>query len=51
MAKCPFAVVKRLRGLAYFWVGSLNGVQVQLWATWLLYVVRVDLSDEVAERL
>jgi hypothetical protein len=43
--------VKRLLGLAYFWVGSENGVQLQLWATWLLYAVLVDLTDGVAERL
>ena len=46
-----FNVVKRLLGLAYFWVGSLNGVQVQVWATWLLYAVLVDLTDRVAEVL
>jgi hypothetical protein len=46
-----YAVVKRLLGLAYFWVGSANGVQVQLWATWLLYAVLVDLTDAVAEEL
>jgi hypothetical protein len=46
-----YAVVKRLLGLAYFWVGSQNGVQLQLWATWLLYAVLVDLTDAVAERL
>lgn len=43
-----FAVVKRLLGLAYFWVGSANGIQTQVWATWLLYAVLVDLTDEVA---
>ncbi len=46
-----FNVVKRLLGLAYFWTGSPNGVQVQVWATWLLYAVLVDLSDAVAEAL
>jgi Transposase DDE domain len=46
-----YAVVKRLLGLAYFWVGSANGVQLQLWATWLLYAVLVDLTDAVAEQL
>src|SRR5919201_2103934 len=46
-----YAVVKRLLGLAYFWVGSANGVQLQLWATWLLYAVLVDLTDAVAEEL
>ena len=46
-----FNVVKRLLGLAYFWTGSENGVAVQLWATWLLYAVLVDLTDAVAARL
>lgn len=46
-----YNVVKRLLGLAYFWVGSQNGVELQLWATWLLYVVLVDLTDAVAEEL
>ena len=46
-----YAIVKRLLGLAYFWVGSQNGVELQLWATWLLYAVLVDLTDAVAERL
>ena len=46
-----FNAVKRLLGLAYFYVGSVNGVQVQLWATWLLYAVLVDLTDAVADAL
>lgn len=46
-----FSLVKRVLGLAYFWVGSDNGVQLQLWATWLLYAVLVDLTDAVADRL
>ena len=46
-----YNIVKRLLGLAYFWVGSQNGVELQLWATWLLYTVLVDLTDAVAERL
>lgn len=29
-----YALVKHLLGLAYFWVGSQNGIQMQLWATW-----------------
>jgi hypothetical protein len=44
-----FFVAKRLLGLAYFWVGSINGVQVQVWATWLFYLLLVDLTDQVAE--
>jgi len=46
-----YAIVKRLLGLAYFWCGSQNAVEMQLWATWLLYAVLVDLSDAVAEAL
>ncbi len=46
-----FNTVKRLLGLAYLWTGADNGVCVQLWATWLLYAMLVDLTDAVAERL
>lgn len=46
-----YKVVKQLLGLSYFWVGAANGVQLQLWASWLLYAVLVDLTDEVAETL
>jgi hypothetical protein len=46
-----FNLVKRLLGLAYFHTGSLNGIQLQLWATWLLYACLIDLTDAVAEAL
>lgn len=46
-----YALVKRLLGLAYFWTGAQNGVELQLWATWLMYAVLTDLTDAVAERL
>ncbi|RMH46509.1 MAG: IS4 family transposase, partial [Gammaproteobacteria bacterium] len=46
-----YAIVKRLLGLAYFWSGSQNAIELQIWATWLLYVVLIDLTDAVAERL
>lgn len=46
-----YAIVKRLLGLAYFWTGAENGVQLQLWATWLLYALLVDLTDAVAQAL
>lgn len=42
-----FHLVKRLLGLAYLWTGSLNGIKLQIWATWLMYAVLVDLSDAV----
>lgn len=46
-----YAIVKRLLGLAYFWTGAENGICVQLWATWMLYAVLVDLTDAVAAAL
>jgi hypothetical protein len=46
-----FNIVKRLLGLAYFWVGKGGGIQMQIWSTWLLYAALVDITDEVAERL
>lgn len=46
-----YAIVKRLLGLAYFWCGAQNAVEIQVWATWLLYAVLVDLTDAVAEAL
>ena len=46
-----FKTVKRLLGLAYFFGGSENTVQLQLCMTWLVYAVLVDLTDEVAEAL
>lgn len=46
-----YNLVKRLLGLAYFWCGAQNAVEMQVWATWLLYVVLIDLTDAVAEVL
>lgn len=46
-----YSIVKRLLGLAYFWCGAQNAVEMQVWATWLLYIVLVDLTDAVAEAL
>jgi len=46
-----FKTVKRLLGLAYFFGGSQNTIELQLWMTWLLYAVLVDLTDAVAEAL
>jgi hypothetical protein len=46
-----FAIVKRLLGLAYFYCGAENAVEMQVWATWLLYAVLIDLTDAVAEAL
>jgi len=46
-----YYIVKRLLGLAYFWCGAQNAVEMQIWATWLLYAVLIDLTDAVAEAL
>jgi len=46
-----FLLLKRLLGLSYLWTGSVNGIQLQIWATWLFYAVLIDLSDEVADEL
>lgn len=46
-----YNAVKRLLGLAYFWSGSQNAVELQLWSTWLLYAALVDLTDDVADTL
>ena len=46
-----FNTVKRLLGLSYLWTGSLNGIQLQIWGTWIFYALLVDLGDAVAEQL
>lgn len=46
-----FCTVKRLLNLSYLWTGSLNGIKLQIWATWLFYAVLVDLGDAVADEL
>jgi hypothetical protein len=46
-----FLLVKRLLDLAYLHTSSINGVKLQLWATWLFYAVLIDLCDDVAEAL
>jgi|SRR5262245_60526953 len=46
-----FLLTKRLLGLAYLWVGDTNGVQIQLYATWLFYAVLTDLCVQVAQAL
>ncbi|MBK1725383.1 hypothetical protein CKO23_25140, partial [Thiocystis violacea] len=46
-----FAIAKRLLRLAYFYGGAQNAVALQLWSTWILYAVLVDLTDAVAEAL
>ena len=46
-----FNTAKRLLGLSYLWTGSVNGIQLQIWATWLFYAVLVDLADAVADAM
>jgi hypothetical protein len=46
-----FLLTKRLLGLSYLWVGSKNGVEIQLYATWIFYTVLIDLCAELAQAL
>jgi hypothetical protein len=46
-----FNTAKRLLNLAYLWTGSVNGIQLQIWATWLFYAILVDLGDAVADAM
>lgn len=46
-----FNTVKRLLGLSYLWTGSINGIQLQIWASWLFYAILIDLGDAVADEL
>ena len=46
-----FNTTKRLLNPAYLWTGSLNGIQLQIWATWLFYAILVDLGDAVADEV
>ncbi len=46
-----FNTVKRLLGLSYLWTGSLNGIKLQIWATWLFYAILMDLGDAIADEL
>jgi hypothetical protein len=46
-----FNIVKRLLRLSYLWTGSLNGIQLQIWGTWIFYALLVDLGDAVADQL
>jgi Transposase DDE domain len=46
-----FHTAKRLLNLSYLWTGSVNGIQLQIWATWLFYAVLVDLADAVADEM
>jgi len=43
-----FALTKRLLGLSYLWVTHSNGVEIQLYSTWIFYAVLNDLCAQVA---
>ncbi len=46
-----FLLTKRLLGLSYLWVGGGNGVQIQIYATWIFYAVLIDVCRQVAVAL
>lgn len=37
--------------MSYLWTGSLNGIKLQIWGTWLFYGILIDLGNAVAEEL
>jgi len=45
-----FYTVKSLLGLSYLWIGSLNGVKLQIWEGYFMLMI-VDLGDAVADEL
>jgi hypothetical protein len=46
-----FLVTKRVLDLAYLWKASANGIQLQLYATLLFYLVLLTVCQHVAQRL
>ena len=46
-----FFLTKRLLGLAYIWVGNSNGVQIQIYGTWIFYALINDLCGDIAVAL
>jgi hypothetical protein len=46
-----FLVTKRVLDLAYLWTASANGVQLQLSATFLFYLVLLNVCQQVAQSL
>ena len=46
-----FLLTKRLLGLSYLWVGGSNGVEIQIYATWIFYACLNDLCSSVAIEL
>ena len=43
-----FFLTKRLLGLAYIWVGNTNGVEIQIYGTWIFYALLNDLCGDIA---
>jgi hypothetical protein len=46
-----FLLTKRLLGLSYLWVGGKNGVEIQVYATWIFYTVLTDVCVQVGAAL
>jgi hypothetical protein len=46
-----FLITKRVLNLAYLWKASANGVQLQLYATFLFYLVLLNVCQQVAQSL
>ncbi len=46
-----FLITKRVLDLAYLWKASANGVQLQLYATFLFYLVLLNVCQHVAQSL
>jgi hypothetical protein len=46
-----FLVTKRVLDLAYLWKASANGIQLQLYATLLFYLVLLHVCQQVAQSL
>ena len=46
-----FLVTKRVLDLAYLWKASATGVQLQLYATFLFYLVLLNICQQVAQSL
>ncbi len=46
-----FLLTKRVLDLAYLWTGSINAVQLQIYATLIFYAVLLTICQQVAEVL
>lgn len=46
-----FRVTKRLLDLAYLWSGSINAVQLQVYATLIFYAVLIEVCQQLAQEL